>query len=158
MLYVLKVRDYLRRNQSQLIRRNRSFIHPSWKENSLKFKKSLITLAAASSVAMAGIPAAVAEEAPEAPATAATENSSETDTKPATEENAGENATEEGAAEDESKPANGSADSEQGQKLKGSVDKLLGWDDSTSTLKKIEDVLGFIGKIIKTFAGFPGSK
>ena len=113
-------------------------------------------------------PAAVAEEAPEAPATAATENSSETDTKPAAEENAGENAaeegaaeegaTEEGAAEDESKPANGSADSEQGQKLKGSVDKLLGWDDSTSTLKKIEDVLGFIGKIVKTFTGFPGSK
>jgi len=134
----------------------------------LKFKKSLITLAAASSVAMAGIPAAVAEEAPEAPVTAATENSNETDTKPAAEENADENAAEEGAAEDETKPADennnetkpaeGSADSEQGQKLKGSVDKLLGWDDSTSTLKKIEDVLGFIGKIVKTFTGFPGSK
>lgn len=168
MLYVLKVRDYLRRNQSQLTRHNRSSIHPSWKENSLKFKKSLITLAAASSVAMAGIPAAVAEEAPEAPVTAATENSNETDTKPAAEENADENAAEEGAAEDETKPADennnetkpaeGSADSEQGQKLKGSVDKLLGWDDSTSTLKKIEDVLGFIGKIVKTFTGFPGSK
>ncbi|WP_293791599.1 hypothetical protein [uncultured Corynebacterium sp.] len=134
----------------------------------MKFKKSLITLAAASSVAMAGIPAAVAEEAPEAPVTAATENSNETDTKPAAEENADENAAEEGAAEDETKPADennnetkpaeGSADSEQGQKLKGSVDKLLGWDDSTSTLKKIEDVLGFIGKIVKTFTGFPGSK
>lgn len=144
----------------------------------MKFKKSLITLAAASSVAMAGIPAAVAEEAPEAPATAATENSNETDTKPAAEENADENAAEEGAAEEgateegaaddetkpadennnETKPAEGSADSEQGQKLKGSVDKLLGWDDSTSTLKKIEDVLGFIGKIVKTFTGFPGSK
>lgn len=168
MLYVLKVRDYLRRNQSQLTRHNRSSIHPSWKENSLKFKKSLITLAAASSVAMAGIPAAVAEEAPEAAATAATENSNETATKPAAEENADENAAEEGAAEDETKPADendnetkpaeGSADSEQGQKLKGSVDKLLGWDDSTSTLKKIEDVLGFIGKIVKTFTGFPGSK
>ena|GEM_PF-1344081 len=168
MLYVLKVRDYLRRNQSQLTRHNRSSIHPSWKEDSLKFKKSLITLAAASSVAMAGIPAAVAEEAPEAPVTAATENSNETDTKPAAEENADENAAEEGAAEDETKPADennnetkpaeGSADSEQGQKLKGSVDKLLGWDDSTSTLKKIEDVLGFIGKIVKTFTGFPGSK
>ena len=134
----------------------------------MKFKKSLITLAAASSVAMAAIPAAVAEEAPEAPVTAATENSNETDTKPAAEENADENAAEEGAAEDETKPADennnetkpaeGSADSEQGQKLKGSVDKLLGWDDSTSTLKKIEDVLGFIGKIVKTFTGFPGSK
>lgn len=134
----------------------------------MKFKKSLITLAAASSVAMAGIPAAVAEEAPEAAATAATENSNETATKPAAEENADENAAEEGAAEDETKPADennnetkpaeGSADSEQGQKLKGSVDKLLGWDDSTSTLKKIEDVLGFIGKIVKTFTGFPGSK
>lgn len=134
----------------------------------MKFKKSLITLAAASSVVMAGIPAAVAEEAPEAPVTAATENSNETATKPAAEENADENAAEEGAAEDETKPADennnetkpaeGSADSEQGQKLKGSVDKLLGWDDSTSTLKKIEDVLGFIGKIVKTFTGFPGSK
>lgn len=125
----------------------------------MKFKKSLITLAAASSVAMAGIPAAVAEEAPEAPVTAATENSNETDTKPAAEEGAAEDETKPADENNnETKPAEGSADSEQGQKLKGSVDKLLGWDDSTSTLKKIEDVLGFIGKIVKTFTGFPGSK
>ena len=105
----------------------------------MKFKKSLVTLAAASSVAMAGIPAATAEEVPaaqDAPAAAATENE---------------------AGADESKPANGSADSEKGQKLKGSIDKLMGWDESTSVLKKIQDVMGFIGKIVKTFAGIPGS-
>ncbi|MBC6795103.1 hypothetical protein [Corynebacterium sp. LK28] len=122
----------------------------------MKFKKSLVTLAAASSVAMAGIPAATAEEAPaaqDAPAAAATENEAGNneagadETKPA----------DEAKPEDESKPANGSADSEKGQKLKGSIDKLMGWDESTSVLKKIQDVMGFIGKIVKTFAGIPGS-
>ncbi len=121
----------------------------------MKFKKSLVTLAAASSVAMAGIPAATAEEVPaaqDAPAAAATENEAGNN-----EAGADETKPEDEAGADESKPANGSADSEKGQKLKGSIDKLMGWDESTSVLKKIQDVMGFIGKIVKTFAGIPGS-
>ncbi len=138
----------------------------------MKFKKSLVTLAAASSVAMAGIPAATAEEVPaaqDAPAAAATENEAGNneagadETKPEDEAGADESKPadetkpEDEAGADESKPANGSADSEKGQKLKGSIDKLMGWDESTSVLKKIQDVMGFIGKIVKTFAGIPGS-
>ncbi|MGJ4069586.1 hypothetical protein ACN4DJ_00330 [Corynebacterium macclintockiae] len=128
----------------------------------MKFKKSLVTLAAASSVAMAGIPAATAEEVPaaqDAPAAAATENEAGNneagadETKPADEAKP----EDESKPADETKPANGSADSEKGQKLKGSIDKLMGWDESTSVLKKIQDVMGFIGKIVKTFAGIPGS-
>ncbi|WP_296212672.1 hypothetical protein ACKFRT_10075 [Corynebacterium sp. YSMAA1_1_F7] len=113
----------------------------------MKFKKSLITLAAASSVAMAGIPAATAEEAPaaqDAPVAAATENEAGND-----EAGADETKPEDEAGADENEPANGSADSEKGQKLKGSIDKLVGWDESTSTIQKIKDVLGFIGKIVK---------
>ena len=104
---------------------------------------------------MAGIPAATAEEVPaaqDAPAAAATENEAGNN-----EAGADETKPEDEAGADESKPANGSADSEKGQKLKGSIDKLMGWDESTSVLKKIQDVMGFIGKIVKTFAGIPGS-
>lgn len=117
----------------------------------MKFKKSLITLAAASSVAMAGIPAATAEEAPaaqDAPVAAATENEAGSEAGN-NEAGADETKPEDEAGADENEPANGSADSEKGQKLKGSIDKLVGWDESTSTIQKIKDVLGFIGKIVK---------
>ena len=96
---------------------------------------------------MAGIPAATAEEAPaaqDAPVAAATENEAGND-----EAGADETKPEDEAGADENEPANGSADSEKGQKLKGSIDKLVGWDESTSTIQKIKDVLGFIGKIVK---------
>jgi len=139
----------------------------------LKFKKSLITLAAASSVALAGVPAAVADDAAEAPVAA------DAATQPAADEAAAEDATEgedQAEADDEAEAGDettdnegsenegsteegtqGSIDSEKKEKLKGSIDKLAGWDDSTSTLDKIKDVIGFIGKIVKTFAGIPGS-
>ncbi|MCG7258468.1 MULTISPECIES: hypothetical protein [unclassified Corynebacterium] len=135
----------------------------------MKFKKSLITLAAASSVALAGVPAAVADDAAEAPVAA------DAATQPATDEAAAEDATEgedQAEADDEAEAGDegsenegsedegsteGSIDSEKKEKLKGSIDKLAGWDDSTSTLDKIKDVIGFIGKIVKTFAGIPGS-
>lgn len=139
----------------------------------MKFKKSLITLAAASSVALAGVPAAVADDAAEAPVAA------DAATQPAADEAAAEDATEgedQAEADDEAEAGDettdnegsedegsteegtqGSIDSEKKEKLKGSIDKLAGWDDSTSTLDKIKDVIGFIGKIVKTFAGIPGS-
>lgn len=135
----------------------------------MKFKKSLITLAAASSVALAGVPAAVADDAAEAPVAA------DAATQPTTDEAAAEDATEgedQAEADDEAEAGDegsenegsedegsteGSIDSEKKEKLKGSIDKLAGWDDSTSTLDKIKDVIGFIGKIVKTFAGIPGS-
>lgn len=128
----------------------------------MKFKKSLITLAAASSVALAGVPAAVADEAPEAPAASATATQPAADeTAPAEDATAGDDQAaddeaEAGDAADENEGSTeegtqGSIDSEKKEKLKGSVDKLLGWDDSTSTLDKIKDVIGFIGKIVKIF-------
>lgn len=135
----------------------------------MKFKKSLITLAAASSVALAGVPAAVADEAPEAPTASATatqpaadeaapaedatagDDQAEADDEAEAGETADENAegTEnEGSTEEGTQ---GSIDDEKKEKLKGSIDNLAGWDETTSTLDKVKDVIGFIGKIVKIF-------
>lgn len=115
----------------------------------MKFKKSLITLAAASSVALAGVPAAVADEAPEAPAASATATQPAADAAD-DEAEAGEAANEnaEGSTEEGTQ---GSIDDEKKEKLKGSIDNLAGWDETTSTLDKVKDVIGFIGKIVKIF-------
>lgn len=118
----------------------------------MKFKKSLITLAAASSVALAGVPAAVADETPEAPAASATATQSAADE--AADENA-EGTENEGASEGSEgsteEGTQGSIDDEKKEKLKGSIDNLAGWDETTSTLDKVKDVIGFIGKIVKIF-------
>ncbi|WP_034984968.1 hypothetical protein [Corynebacterium jeikeium] len=135
----------------------------------MKFKKSLITLAAASSVALAGVPAAVADDAAEAPVAAdvatqpaadeaapaedatAGDDQAEADDEAEAGETADENAEDtenEGSTEEGTQ---GSIDDEKKEKLKGSIDKLVGWDDSTSTLDKVKDVIGFIGKIVKIF-------
>lgn len=141
----------------------------------MKFKKSLVTLAAASSVALAGVPAAVADEAPEAPAASATATQPATDeAAPAEDATAGDDQAaddeaEAGDAADENEGASegsegsensegsteegtqGSIDDEKKEKLKGSIDNLAGWDETTSTLDKVKDVIGFIGKIVKIF-------
>lgn len=95
----------------------------------MKIKKSLVSLAAASTVAIAGAPAALAET----PAEDTTQTQSTT----------------EGSLSDTTEDADSSND----ESFTESVDSSFGWDEDTTGVDKFKDVLEIIGKIVGTLTG-----
>ena len=110
----------------------------------MKLNKSLVSVSAATAVALAGAPLAMAADAPAAPAgSVATEapangsSSEETDT--------------EGTETDQPLA------SEDNPELKQSVDGSFGWDAETTGVEKFLDVVKLIAKVVGFIPGVPSS-
>ena len=124
----------------------------------MKLKKSLVTLTAATAVALAGVPAAHAEDAPVEPAaTAEAPAGSTTADNGADEAPAGssaDNGTEEETASGSSKES-GALQSSENPELQASVDGSFGWDEDTSGFDKFLTIFEGAVRIAKIIVGIP---
>lgn len=115
----------------------------------MKLKKSLVTLTAATAVALAGVPAAQAEDAATEPAATAEAPAGST---------AADNGTETGTEEDTtsgSSEESGALEFSENPELQESVNGSFGWDEETTGFDKFLTILDGIVKVAKTIAGIP---
>ena len=111
----------------------------------MKLKKSLVTLTAATAVALAGVPAAQAEDAATEPAATVEAPAGST---------AADNSTEEEATSGSSEES-GALESSENPELQESVNGSFGWDEETTGFDKFLTILDGIVKVAKTIAGIP---